>query len=209
MLPNIDSIILVAIAGFMLAATPGPSMLYVLSRSMNQSYKAGLASSAGLAIGGMFHALAAAVGLASIVAYSPKLYLIIQIGGAGYLAYLGSNMLKNPIEPSEVTIEQQPKSSYRHIFWQGVIVEITNPKTILFFVAFIPSLLSGKEEYSSSQLLVLGILIPLTALPSDLIVSLAGGKLAERLKRNIQMANWINKAAGTFLIALALRLFLS
>lgn len=209
MFPPFESILLVLISGLMLAAIPGPSMLYVLSRSMGQSCNAGLVSSAGLAFGGMLHAFAASLGLSSIIALNPDLFIAIQVFGSLYLAYLGITMMNEKIESDEIKITTVGQMNYRKIFVQGVIVEISNPKTILFFLAFIPSILSSTESYSSGQLLFLGLLVPLTALPSDLIVSFAGGKMATKLKSNIRLANQINKLAGIFLIFLSLRLALS
>ncbi|MET1256017.1 LysE family translocator [Aliikangiella maris] len=208
MLPSFESLIIVTLAGCLLAVTPGPSMFYVLSRSMSQNTRAGLASSAGLAVGGICHALAAAFGLASIIAINHHLFLLVQIFGVTYLAYLGFSCFKSSAQSHRLIIEKQKDCGYQKIFWQGVLVEISNPKTILFFVAFIPSLLSDSSDITTSQLLILGMLIPITALPSDLFVSLAGGKLAQKLKCNLWITNGLNKLSGIILIGLAIRLLI-
>ncbi len=88
-MPNLDAVILVTLAGFALSASPGPSMLYVLSRSLGQTRSAGLMSAAGLATGGMVHAVAAAAGLSILLAHSPAAYRLLTILGAAYLLYLG------------------------------------------------------------------------------------------------------------------------
>ena len=88
-MPSQETIILVMVAGFALSASPGPSMLYVLSRSLGQDRSAGLMSAAGLATGGVVHAIAAAVGLSALLAYSPTVYRAVTVLGAGYLIYLG------------------------------------------------------------------------------------------------------------------------
>lgn len=205
-MPPIESVILVLVSGFILSLIPGPSMLYVLSRSIAQNYSAGIISSAGLAVGGMIHALAAATGLATIVALNPSLFTAIQIFGVIYLAYLGVGMLKDKINSNEMEVLTVNQVGYRKIFFQGVIVEASNPKTILFFLAFIPSLLSSETTMTTTQLLILGLLIPLTAIPSDLVVAFTGGKLAVKLKQNVKMVNVINAVAGVLLILLAVRL---
>ncbi|MGB0495190.1 MAG: LysE family translocator, partial [Kangiellaceae bacterium] len=141
MFPSLETILLVLSAGFALAATPGPSMLYVLSRSIEQDYKAGFASSAGMAIGGMFHAIIAATGIASVIILSPTLYSSIKYAGAIYLLYLGFNMLKHNIKLDEVSLDlkskeeldtklEKNKMTYKKIFVQGMLVELSNPKTI-------------------------------------------------------------------------------
>ena len=206
MLPPIESVLIVIISGLMLSAVPGPSMLYVMSRSIGQCEKAGLASSAGLAVGGMLHAIAAALGLSSIIALSPLSFIAIQIFGAVYLLYLGIMTFREKIEQNKIYVSKVSKTNYLKVFNQGIIVEVSNPKTILFFLAFIPSVVSSAENFSSAQLLFLGLLIPLTALPSDLFIAFTGGKIADKLKRNVGLANWINKLSGTILILLALKL---
>jgi len=205
-MPPIESIILVLISGFMLSLIPGPSMLYVLSRSIAQNHGAGVISSAGLAVGGMIHALAAASGLAAIVALNPSLFTAVQVFGVLYLGYLGIGMLRDKIDSNEIEVIKVNSMGYRKIFLQGIVVEVSNPKTILFFLAFIPSLLSSETTMTTTQLLVLGLIIPITAIPSDLVVAFTGGKLAEKLKQNVKMVNIINGVAGVFLILLAIRL---
>jgi len=206
MLPSIESILLVIVSGLILSAVPGPSMLYVMSRSIGQNEKAGLASSAGLAIGGMIHAAAAALGLSSIIALSPSLFIAIQIFGVIYLAYLGVSMLRGNIEDDNMRTSKVNSLNYFKILKQGVLVEVANPKTILFFIAFIPSVVPSTENYSSTQLLLLGLLIPLTALPSDLFIAFAGGKIADKLKRNVGLVNRISKMSGIILLLLAVKL---
>jgi len=206
MLPPIESILIVIISGLMLSAVPGPSMLYVMSRSIGQSEKAGLASSAGLAVGGMLHAIAAALGLSSIIALSPLSFIAIQVFGVVYLLYLGIMTFREKIDQNKIHVSKVSKANYLKVFNQGIIVEVSNPKTILFFIAFIPSVVSSAENFSSAQLLFLGLLTPLTALPSDLFIAFTGGKIADKLKRNVGLANWINKLSGAILILLAVKL---
>lgn len=205
-MPSIESIILVLISGFMLSLIPGPSMIYVLSRSIAQNHHAGIVSSVGLAIGGMIHALAAASGLAAIITLNPSLFTAVQVFGVIYLTYLGVSMLRERVSSNKFVVKDINNMCYSKIFFQGVIVELSNPKTILFFLAFIPSLLSSEQTASPTQLLFLGLLIPLAAIPSDLIVAFTGGKLAEKLKNNIAMVNKINALGGLFLVLLAIRL---
>jgi len=94
-MPSQESILLVVLAGFALSASPGPSMLYVLSRSLGQDRNAGLASAAGLATGGVVHAVAAALGLSALLTYSPELYRAVTVLGAAYLVYLGIQMYRS------------------------------------------------------------------------------------------------------------------
>lgn len=204
-MPDLDTIVLVTLAGLALSASPGPSMLYVLSRSIGQDRAAGLASSLGLAMGGILLALAAALGLTAIFSYSKPLYMAVQYAGATYLIYLGVQMFIPASDESE--IEDVQKQSFRSIVVQGVFVELLNPKTILFFLAFLPQFIDADRGSVSLQMLVLGILVPLTALPSDIIVSFAGGTLAERLSERRHIATLLTWLGGAFLIGLGIRTF--
>ena len=200
-----DTIILVTLAGLALSASPGPSMLYVLSRSIGQNRAAGLASSFGLALGGVILAIAAALGLTAVFSYSQPLYYTVQYAGASYLVYLGVQMLIPGKE--EEKIEKVQPQAFRKIIFQGVFVELLNPKTILFFLAFLPQFIHADLGSVSTQMLVLGILVPLTALPSDIIVSFAGGTLAARLENNRLVSSMLSWLGGLFLIGLGIRTF--
>ncbi|MEM7207039.1 MAG: LysE family translocator [Pseudomonadota bacterium] len=204
-MPSWETIVLVTLAGLALSASPGPSMLYVLSRSIGQSRAAGLASAVGLATGGLLLALAAALGLTAVFQHSETLYLTVQYAGAAYLVYLGVRMLI-PEGESEDTLEDVRHESVGKIVFQGIFVELLNPKTILFFLAFIPQFIQPNGNVPL-QMLVLGVLVPLTALPSDVIVSFAGGTLAERLSQNRKVGVALNWLGGLFLVGLGVRTF--
>jgi len=204
-MPEMDTIILVTLAGLALSASPGPSMLYVLSRSIGQNRAAGLASSLGLALGGVILAVAAALGLTAIFSYSKPLYYAVQYVGATYLVYLGMQMLLQQKEKEE--LEKVEPQAFRRIVVQGIFVELLNPKTILFFLAFLPQFIQANIGSVSIQMLVLGILVPLTALPSDIIVSFTGGSLAARLDNNQFISTSLSWIGGLFLVGLGIRTF--
>ena len=207
-MPSQETIILVMVAGFALSASPGPSMLYVLSRSLGQDRSAGLMSAAGLATGGVVHAIAAAVGLSALLAYSPTVYRAVTVLGAGYLIYLGVQIYRS--RKQEVgEAKEVPRRSLRQIFGQGVMVEVLNPKTALFFVAFLPQFVNQGSDTTMLQIFILGMLIPLTAVPSDLIVAFTGGTLAKRIARSARARSALNCLAAAFLVGLGLQIFFS
>jgi threonine/homoserine/homoserine lactone efflux protein len=206
-MPTIETIFAVTLAGLALSASPGPSMLYVLSRSIGQSRNAGFMSAAGLATGGLVLALATAMGLAALFTTSPVAYAIVQYGGAAYLFYLGVDMICSRDETTSEVQEIRRTSLWR-VFYQGVVVEVLNPKTILFFIAFIPQFVDAELGSLPAQMLVLGILVPLTAIPSDLIVASTGGTLATQITRNQLIHQALKWAAGLFLIALGGRVLI-
>lgn len=206
-MPELEIIIAVTVAGLFLSASPGPSMLYVLSRSVGQSRAAGFASAIGLAIGGILLALASALGLAAIFQVSPRAFTILQICGGCYLLYLGIGMIREAGQ-DDMRIRKVHSVGFSRILSQGVLVELLNPKTAIFFLAFLPQFVDYSRDDVTSQMLILGMLVPLTAIPSDIIVSVAGGTLAQKLagrpKAGIVLA-WIG---GLILIGLAIRIFL-
>lgn len=214
-MPNAETLLIVTLAGLALSVSPGPSMLYVLSRSLGQSRSAGLMSAAGLAAGGFAHVVAAALGLAAVFAVSPRLYWLTQLLGAGYLIYLGVMMLREDSSDNTKPTAQPtvtPKATSTHhdslqrVFYQGIVVEILNPKTLLFFIAFLPQFVDPERGSVTLQMLILGALVPLTAVPSDLLMALAAGGVAKKLSQNRNAARWLNRLGGLILIGLGLRL---
>ena len=123
-------------AAFLLAISPGPGMLYVLARSLKGGRKVGLASSFGTALGGMGHVIAGAFGLSAILAQSAYAFLFVKYLGAAYLVYLGIRTLFSVDAAMPATVDQGRIA--QNPFWQGVLTEVLNPKTALFFLAFIP-----------------------------------------------------------------------
>lgn len=209
-MPSLQSILSVALAGFALSAVPGPSMLYVLSRSVGQSRAAGLASALGLCLGGILLAIATALGLASLFARFEGLVLALRYLGSAYLVWLGVGMIRSAhasarqeIAPTDVS--SKPMLS---IMWQGVLVELLNPKTVLFFALFLPPFVTlGGEQAGNGnvtvQLLILGSLVPLTAVPSDLVVAAMGGAMTKTLNGSRQIREIFAWVGGLTLIGLA------
>ena len=206
-MPSEQAILLVMIAGFTLSASPGPSMLYVLSRSLGQDRRAGLVSVAGLATGGALHAVAAAVGLSAVLTWSPAVFEAVTLGGAAYLVYLGVQTFRTRHETlgEAQTVRRQ---SPARIFWQGVVVNVLNPKTALFFLAFLPQFVNPESGNLALQALVLGLLIPLTAVPSDLLVAFTGGTLAKRVARSAAARSTLGCLGAVLLIGLGLQIWL-
>jgi threonine/homoserine/homoserine lactone efflux protein len=184
-------------------------MLYVLSRSIGQSRNAGLMSAAGLAVGGFVHVVAAALGLAAAFVYLPSLYTALVVFGAIYLVYLGLQMVfeKNP-SPDFHGLGKIRRAGLGRIFFQGILVEILNPKTLFFFVAFLPQFVNPEHSSVGLQMLVLGTLVPLTAVPADLIVAFAGGTIARKLAENPTASRLLTWLGAAFLVFLGLRLFI-
>ncbi|MDT8326846.1 MAG: LysE family translocator [Roseovarius sp.] len=214
-MPDPDAIIAVIFAGFILSATPGPSMLYVLSRSVGQSRAAGLASALGLGLGGVLLAVATALGLSALFAQFDWLVLSLRYLGSAYLVWLGVGMIRDARASSRVTFKVQEviARSFSSIVWQGVLVELLNPKTVLFFALFLPPFVDagraeGAQDSVQLQLLTLGVLVPLTAIPSDMLIAYMGGSMTRAINRQQMFREVLAWIGGLVLIAIALNLHL-
>jgi threonine/homoserine/homoserine lactone efflux protein len=208
-MPPIESILAVAVAGFALSATPGPSMLYVLSRTVGQSRSAGFASAFGLCLGGILLAIATAWGLGTVFTKFGGLVLALKYAGAAYLVWLGVGMIREARANSrrDLTASTVARRSLAQIMWQGMLVELLNPKTVLFFALFLPPFVALDQGVAGTevtfQLLFLGILVPLTAIPADLMVAWMGGTMSNRLNESRTAREIMAWIGGLVLIGIA------
>lgn len=209
-MPPFESILAVALAGLALSATPGPSMLYVLSRTVGQSRSAGFASALGLCLGGVLLAIATAWGLGAVFMTFDELVLALKYLGAAYLVWLGIGMIREARAKArqDLAATAVARRPLAQIMWQGVLVELLNPKTVLFFALFLPPfVVTGAGAAGGAdvtlQLLFLGILVPLTAIPADLVVAWLGGTLAKTLNESQRAREAMAWAGGSVLIGIA------
>lgn len=210
-MPDLDTVLTVVLAGLVLSATPGPSMLYVLSRSVGQSRKAGYASALGLGIGGLLLAVATALGLAALFATFDWIEVVLRYAGSAYLVWLGVDMILDARSQTDTELELRTvrERSFRDIMVQGIWIELLNPKTVLFFALFIPPFVDRTADANVwLHLLLLGAIVPLTAIPSDLLVAWMGSSIAKRLARETTMGTMLAWLGGGTLILIALNLHL-
>lgn len=176
-LPNLPVFLLAAL---ILLLTPGPAVLYIVTRSLDQGRLAGLVSVLSIEAGNLFHVLAAALGLSAILLSSALAFTVVKYLGAAYLIYLGLRRLLTR-EPAHQATSVQPQS-LRRIFSQGVLVAILNPKTALFFFAFLPQFIDASKGSVTTQLLTLGCLFVLMAIVTDGLYALLAGVAGRWLK---------------------------
>jgi threonine/homoserine/homoserine lactone efflux protein len=200
--PSLGLYILASLA---LIATPGQDMLYVITRSLAQGRFAGVCSAIGVCIGILVHTALAAVGLGAILQASEALFLILKFVGAAYLIYLGIRLLfsRAVLDPAS---SSPSRLSPLALVRQGVMSNVTNPKIVLFFFAFLPQFVDPASAHPTRDLVFLGVLYALLALPVKVGVGLAAGSLSERVLRTPSALAWINRASGFVLVALGLRL---
>jgi threonine/homoserine/homoserine lactone efflux protein len=194
------------IAALVLAITPGPGIAYVVARTVAGGRKEGLASCLGTAIGGMFHVLAAALGLSLLIAQSAVAFGLVKYFGAAYLVYLGIRMLLSKEQaPSSVAIASQGS---RRAFAEGIIVETLNVKTALFFLAFLPQFTSSAQKLAP-QLVVLGTICVFLNTAVDVAAVLAANRLLRTGSAMSVRARMLTRFSGITMLGLGAYLALA
>lgn len=181
---------------------PGPAVMYVVSRSIGHGRSAGLVSAMGIVVGTLFHVAAATLGLSALLASSAMAFEFVKYLGAAYLVYLGIRTLRS----GDAHLCQAAGSERRlvHLFGQGVLVNLLNPKTALFFLAFLPQFVDPSRGHATLQIFELGVLFALMGWCSDSIWAFAAGTVAEHLRRNVRLRRAQRNVSGGALIALGL-----
>jgi threonine/homoserine/homoserine lactone efflux protein len=179
-MPDLVHLPLFLVAAIVLLLTPGPAVLYIIARSLEQGRRAGLVSVLSIEVGNFLHVLAATLGLSAVLLSSALAFMLVKYLGAAYLIYLGlRTLLKPATAPSTGHL---PRQSLRRIFAQGVLVATLNPKTALFFVAFLPQFVDPARGAVTVQLFVLGSLFVLLGIVSDSLYALLAGTVGQWLK---------------------------
>lgn len=186
-------------AALLLAITPGPGMFYVLTRSLKGGRGEGIASSFGTSVGGLVHVMAAALGLSALLATSAIALAVVKYMGAAYLIYLGIRTLQRQ-EHVELSVELTSRSTYA-AFRQGIITEILNPKTALFFLAFIPQFINPQGNVVL-QFIVLGSISVALNTSVDLVIALLAGPIGQCLRTNARLRRRQQLWTGWSLIGL-------
>jgi len=185
-------------AALLLAITPGPGIMYVLTRSMAGGRREGILSSLGTLIGGLVHVIAAALGISAFLATSAVAYQAVRWAGALYLVYLGFRMIRN----AERDGLQAPSHVSGDPFRQGIVTEILNPKTALFFLSFIPQFVDPKAGGIFAQFLALGSISVILNSSADVLVAFLAGPLGEKLLRSKRARRNQRRATGAAMIGL-------
>ena len=197
LLPPWPSLLAFLAASVVLAVTPGPGVFYIVARSVAQGRAAGLASVAGVALGNLGNAVMAALGLAAILAVSAAAFSVVKYAGAAYLVYLGVLALRNARRAS-AKAEPLASAVPRRIFLDGFLVALLNPKTALFFGAFLPQFMTPGSSHAL-QSVALGAVFVVMAATTDTAYALAAAKVAPWLAGRTRV-----RAGGQYLSGAAL-----
>jgi threonine/homoserine/homoserine lactone efflux protein len=195
-MPSTHAFALFIPAALLLLAIPGPAVLYIVATSVEGGRRNGLLSVAGIHLGSVVHVVAAVAGLSAIIVSSAIAFSGVKYVGAAYLVYVGIRKLLDKDEPVE--IRERPPRSGRRVFSQGVVVNVLNPKTALFFLAFMPQFVDPDRPVWT-QTAVLGLCWIGLGLVSDGVWALAGGTMGGLLRRHRKAVRY---GSGTTFIGL-------
>jgi threonine/homoserine/homoserine lactone efflux protein len=198
----VDPMVMLAFipAALALNLTPGADMMFCLGQGLRGGPRAALAADAGIAVGGMVHVLVAGLGLGALVARAPWLFEVIRWVGVAYLLWLAVQAMRAaPVGP--VTGAGRSSRAFR----DGLLVNLTNPKVILFVLAFVPQFVDATRPVLP-QFLVFGAILSLGGLAVNGLVGVSAGGIGQRMARSPGFARWLGRASAGVFAALAVRL---
>ena len=186
------------VAALLLAITPGPGIFYVLARSLAGGRREGILSSFGTFVGGLFHVLAAALGVSAILAASAVAFHTVKYAGAAYLVWLGIRMIRTRNAEMAVSSSQPSQGAFR----QGILTEVLNPKTALFFLSFIPQFIAPERGHVFLHFMVFGAVSVILNTAADLLVVVLAAPLERKLKSSARFRRGQRTASGLGMITL-------
>ena len=201
-MPSPEVLFAFTLAALMMNISPGPSNLYVMARAIAQGTRGGIVAALGLAVGSLVHVVATVFGLSAVFEHSPALYTVVKLLGAGYLLYLGFSYWRTASRESDTKISRLKPKSLSAVFAESVVVEVTNPKTALFFIALLPQFVVPESGSVSQQLLILGIIVTVSALPCDVLVAVSSSKVSAWLLQNQRAQRMQEQVSGSILMAM-------
>ena len=205
-MPPIDLLITFFVSTALFAFVPGPAMLYAAARTLAGGRRAGLMAAIGVHVGGYAHVLAATMGLSVLFHAVPILYMMVKLAGAAYLVLMGWRLVTG--RTTETRENTSPRES-RQAFVQSVLVELLNPKTAIFFLAFLPQFVSADAGAPLwLQFLILGVITNLMFSAADIIAVVGASGILSSLRSSPSLGRWLRRAAGSLLIGLGARLAL-
>jgi threonine/homoserine/homoserine lactone efflux protein len=181
-MPEFTTLIAFTLAVLVLVAIPGPNHLYIVTRSLAQGRRAGLASAFGIETGTLVHVAAAAVGVSAIINSSAVAFTVVKYLGAGYLIFLAIRALLDRDQGLDSAGEPVANARLRRVYAEGIVVNVLNPKVALFFLAFLPQFVDAQRGSTALQILILGLVLWVVATASDVIYALVAGGLGAWLR---------------------------
>jgi threonine/homoserine/homoserine lactone efflux protein len=206
-LPDGSTLAVFALAAILLLVIPGPAVLYIVAQSVSHGREAGLVSMLGIQTGGLVHVAAATAGLSALLVRSSVAFSFVKYAGAAYLVFLGIRRLLG--REREDGADLRGSRSLRRLFTQGIVVNVLNPKTALFFFAFLPQFVNVSRGSVAFQIAFLGLVFIFLAVVSDGLYALAAGSAAGWLRGRPGFIRGQRYASGTVFLGLGVATALS
>lgn len=200
-MPDLSTLAIFCAATLALLLVPGPAVIFIVTRSVAQGRAAGLVSVLGVHAGSVVHVVAAALGVSALLAASATAFTIVKYAGVAYLVWLGLRKLLARGSAEEMV--ELPEQSKRRMFWEGFVVNVLNPKTAIFFMAFLPQFADPAAGAVAPQMLVLGLLWMALGMASDGTYALLSSALATRVRRSVRVRRRIDIGSGLVYLGLA------
>jgi len=205
-MPSIDLLLAFLAATAVFAYMPGPAMLYAAAQTVARGRRSGLLASLGIHLGGYIHVIGAAAGLSVLFHAVPTLYMLVKLAGAGYLVWLGIMLIVRRAETGGVGVATDQKSG-RRAFVESITVEVLNPKTAIFFIAFLPQFVDAAATLPVwAQFLILGTIVNVMFSSADLFCVALAGAVTERLRRSGRAQRLMRRIGGGVLVGLGVHL---
>ncbi|RWO88012.1 LysE family translocator [Mesorhizobium sp.] len=194
---------------FLLAITPGPGIFYVAARTLSGGRSEGIASSLGNGLGGLFHVVAGSLGVSAIVLASAELFTALKVVGALYLVWMGYRTICHARLDYKSLGHSEPPVGTMQAFRDGVLVEVMNPKTAAFFLAFIPQFVDTSSDHVVLQFLILGAISVALNTLADIVVAFAAGRLRDGAASRGNLVRRLREGSGGAMIMLGCGLLLA
>ena len=210
-MPHTDLLISFFLASAVFAYMPGPAMLYATAQTIGGGKRAGWMAALGIHVGGYVHVIAAALGLAILFQAVPSIYLALKLVGAAYLVWLGIGLFRSKgVEADGARTAEPASNSASKAFVASAMVEIFNPKTALFFLAFLPQFTDPAAAFPVwAQLLILGTIVNIMFSSADIVCVLLSTQMMGLLNRSQSANRWAQRLGGSLLVGLGINLAVS
>ena len=199
---DLSTLIVFSAATLVFLISPGPAVIYIVARSMDQGRTAGIVSVLGINIGALVHVAAAALGLSALLVSSALAFNVVKFAGAAYLVYLGIQKLRE--KDNAPSLEHAETASLRRLFAQGFVVSLFNPKLAAFFLSFLPQFVDPARGSVETQVLVLGGIFVAMGILTDVGYALLAGTMGDWLRGNVRFLKAQRYVSGSILIGLGL-----
>ena len=208
---GIHDLWLFIVSAVLVNISPGPDSAYIVGRSLQLGWRAGMMAALGISCGCLVHVFGTAIGLSALLMASSLAFTVIKWVGAAYLCYIGVTMLlsrqKSPDGPADAsTTAPRPMLSLRQVFWQGVLTDVLNPKVALFFLAFLPQFVNADSSHKTMAFLLLGLMFISTGTLWCFTIAALAARVAFRLRQSGGALVWINRALGGVFVYLGVRI---